>query len=338
MARKASKDPKMTVEADALLRAVDFVMCAQSDKSDAMPYQTHAILRNKTIMTFDGVLAAGTNCDFGEVSTAPHSFMLAAALKKCKTAYSVTQLANGNLVIKSGAFKAIIPALEFVAMATTSIYPDNPIAPIDDRIKDGFALLNPLLVESSQHVVTSTLLLQGYSMMATDRVLLTEFYHGVDLPPGLVLPKAFVNAVAKCPKKLARFGFSPSSVTFWYEDHSWIRSQLHTAEWPNAARIFGQPMTATVEIPKKLKEAVDSCVPFCREGLIYLNQNEVASHLDNADGATYDCKELPGGHIFAVKRLLDVLKFATHVDWLSSDLGACFFGQNIRAMLGKRTA
>ncbi len=336
MARKP-KEPKVITETEGLVKALEFVMCAQSDKSETLPYQTHIVMRNKTAMAFDGVLAAGTGIDFGEVNTAPQGAMLLAALKKCKAGYSVTQTDAGRLIIKSGAFRAIIPAIPIADMATINIFPDNPIAPINDNIKLGFQMLNNLLVENTEYVVTSTVLLQGFSMMATDRVLLTEFYHGIDLPPGLVLPKAFVAAVAKCPKALAQFGYSQSSVTFWFDDHSWIKTQLHTAEWPNAARIFETPMTKTVEVPKRLREAVDSVTPFSENGIVYLNQNEVASHLDNAAGATHDCKDLPGGHIFAIKRLKQALDFATHVDWDSSQLGACFFGTNIRAMLGKRT-
>ena len=68
---------------------------------------------------------------------------------------------------------------------------------------------------------------------------------------------------------------------------------------------------------------------------VYLNENEVASHLDNAKGATHDCKGLDGGWKFNIKRLSDVLNFATHADWTSSKIGVYFQADNIRAMLAR---
>lgn len=334
MARGPSKKKEQSAETIALIKALEF--CATAQKDQGLPYQSHIILRSKTAQAYDGVLTTGIGIEFADVNTAAHTVQLLAALKKCKAEHSITQLDNGQLVVRSGAFRAIVQAMNPDDLQSNALWPDNPIAPIDDRLKAGFQALSPLVQESAPHVVTTTLMLQANTMMATDRVLFAEYWHGIDLPPGLVLPKAFLTAVLKCDKKLTQFGYSENSVTFWFEDYSWIKTQRHSEPWPDTSHIFN--FIPTVEdIPKKLREAVESVAPFSQEGAVYLNQGEVASHLDNATGATFDCDKLPGGQIFTIKRLLACLDFANKVDWNTSRLGSYFQGDSIRAMLSKRT-
>lgn len=335
------RQPKELSETEKLVKAIEFLAVAQKDpeknKDLGLTYQAHMALQQSTAVAFDGVLAAGTFVDFGDVRSAPQTFKLLAALKRCKTQYSVTQAENGELIVRSGAFRAAIAAMPLQDLATLNIYPDQPIVAVDDRLKVAFALLNPLLVENTQYVVTSSLMLTNGVVKATDRALLVEYWHGLQLsqtPIALVIPKTAVTAVAKTTKKLTSLGFSQQSVTFWFEDNSWIRSQLHTEPYPNTDGIFGFAPVCS-ELPKKLKEAVEAVAPFSVDNNVYLNQNEVASHVDNATGATHDCKGLAGGWIFNIKRLLDVLNFATHADWTSSKIGVYFQADNIRAMLAR---
>ena len=335
------KAPKELSETEKLVKAIEFLAIAQKDpdknKDLGLTYQAHMALQQSTAVAFDGVLAAGTYVDFGDVRGAPQTFKLLSALKRCKAQYSVTQLDNGGLVVRSGAFRATIDAMPLQDLATLNIYPDQASVAVDDRLKVAFSLLNPLLVENTQYVVTSSLLLANGVVKATDRALLVEYWHGLQLsqlPVALVIPKAAVAAVAKCSKPLTSIGFSQQSVTFWFADNSWLRSQLHTEPYPNTDGIFNFAPVCT-ELPKKLKEAVEAVAPFSVDGNVYLNQNEVASHVDNATGATHDCKGLDGGWVFNIKRLTDVLSFATQADWTSSKIGVYFQADNIRAMLAR---
>lgn len=339
MARAPSKKKELSAETAALVTAIEFVNSGQKSagvSAVGLPYQTHTILRSKTAQAYDGVLAGGVGIEFAEINTAAHTEQLIAALKRCKAEYSVTQLDSGQLAVKSGAFRAIVPCLNPADLASNALRPDEPVAVINDNIKLGFSLLNNLVTENSQLVVTSSVLLQSMTMVATDRILLAEFYHGIHLPPGMVIPKAAMTAIAKIDKPLARLGFSDSSVTFWFEDYSWIKTQRHSEQWPDTSHIFNFAPVVE-ETPKNLKTGVEAVAPFAEEGLVYLNYNEIASHLDNATGATYDCKGLPGGAVMGIKRLLDVLQITTHVDWTSSSLGVYFQGNNTRALLSKRT-
>ena len=335
MAPRKTKAPQ---ENDAIVKALDFVSYAQADKGKAeiLPYQAHSIMRAGTIMAFDGVLAAGTMIDFGGIDACPHTGQLLAAMRRCKNGFSVSAGQSGNVLVKSGAFRVVVPTLGNPAdLATSNIYPDAPTVVVDDTVKAAFEKLNPLLVENTPYIVTSTLLVNGPSFFATDKSMVTEYFHGFNLPY-CVVPKIAITAVSKCDKSLRHIGFGSQSITFWFEDNSWIRSQLHTEAWPDVARIFDFPVSSLEPIPKKLAEAIEATAPFSDTGLLYLNQDEVASHLDNSIGATHDCKGLPGGVIVAIKRIKDALDFATHVDWTSNEKGVYFQGERVRSLIARR--
>lgn len=332
MAPRKKKD-QPAPETAALIEAIAFCSTAQQEVGTAN--ETHIILQNKTAMTFNGIIAVGTSTDFPDIRTCPHTLQLLAALKKCKAEYSITQTEAHQLVVRSGQFRAIVPCLKIEDMHMT--WPDNPVAVINDTIKEGFAALNPLIAEKSQHVITASLLLQGGSMIATDRSLIAEFWHGIDLPPGLIIPKVAVNAIAKEKKKLAQLGFSNTSVTFWFEDYSWIKTQMHAEPWPDTSQFFVKPANPK-PIAKKLVEAVEAVAPFTKDGFIYFGNESVASHRDNSEGATHDIPTLTfqgEAPIVGLKRMLTALTFATHIDFDADPNYMYMQGDRIRAVLSK---
>jgi hypothetical protein len=329
------KKAQQAAETVKLIEALSFCAVAQHDIGQ--PYQSHIMLANRTAVAFDGILSAGTMTELPDVNTCPHTLKLIAALKKCKAEYSMTQTEGNQLVIKSGAFRAIIPCLPREEMTTG--YPDNQIAPIDDRLKDGFKILDKIIVENAQTVLQSSVLLRANTMVATDRMLIVEFWHGIDLPPNLILPKAFVSAIAKSDKKLKWFGYSEHTVTFWFEDNSWIKTQLYVEQWPNIdAQWNFEPTLGPV--PKKLREAAEAVAPFSENGALYLSEDLVASHPAEGVGATHDCPGLDFGDglfpIFGIKRLYHMLDLAEQVDWNAKDGASYFVGNGCRGLISKR--
>lgn len=332
MAPRKKKD-QPAPETQALIDAIAFCSIAQQEVGT--PNETHITLQNKTAMTYNGIIAVGTHTDFADIRTCPHTLKLLAALKKCKAEYSITQTEASQLVVRSGQFRAIVPCLKIEDIHST--WPDNPVAAINDTIKEGFATLNPLIAEKSQHVITASLLLQGGSMIATDRSLIAEFWHGIDLPPGLVIPKVTVNAVAKSHKKLAQLGFSDNSVTFWFEDYSWIKTQMHAEPWPDTTQFFTKPANPK-PVTSKLIEAVEAVGPFTEDGFIYFGNESVASHRDNSVGATHDIPTLRfsgEAPIVGLKRMLTALTFAKAIDFDADPNYMYMQGDRIRAVLSK---
>jgi len=323
---KATEKSSLTT---GLVKALEFISVAQ--KKEGSIYQTHCYMGGNRVVAFDGILAAGQHIE-EDLLACPQTSLLISALSKCSDNLAITQLANDRLSIKSEKFKAIIPCVSREALHY--VVPDAPCAVIDNRLRSGFEKLAPLVSDSAEHVLTSSFLLQANSMLATNRHVMVEFWHGIDLPPNIILPKACAVAICKTNKNLVQFGFSPNSVTFYFDDNSWIKSQLYSEAWPGTSKIFKyHPDYAP--IPERFFETLDIVKPFSESGNIYFLENALSSHANAGEGASYEFEGLPNDLVFNQKYLELIKSYATHIDFIGENGISYFYGENIRGAISR---
>lgn len=320
------RPPKKSTAAVNLSNALEFVNVAQKDQGST--YETHCIMWEHWLFAFNGVLSAGCKIE-EEINCCPRTVQLRNAIDKSGKTLSLTyQDDNERLVIKSDKFKASIPCATFSIM--TQVIPDPPVALINDTLRTGFETIGHLAVENSEHVATASILLRSGSMLATDRKVIMEFWHGIDLPM-VVIPKSFVTAIQKIKKKLIRFGFSDTSATFYFEDESWIKTQLYSEQWPEVDHILNKQVN-TQEIPKDFFEALAMIDPFTETRLAYFREGVLASHQHTDEGVEYECN-VPPNMAYNVRSLRALEKNATSIDFnVGSNESplAYFYGENLR--------
>jgi hypothetical protein len=312
-----------------LASAVDFIGCA-TRVTGPNEYAGFIQFVDGWALAFDGVLSAGHKIEESfTVSPQLDTLKRAIATAKGKTSYTVID--NNRLAVTADKFRAIVPCMPLADMPDVS--PDAAVAPITDAVRDGFEQLGPLVKESGLTVVEASLLLQANSMVATDRVVMAEYWHGVDLPPALLLPKVFLNAIIANKKKLVGFGFTAgTSVTFHYEDGSWIKTQMFSEGWPNWQGVLNQQVSPA-PIPAGIFEAVEAVLPFSKEGSIYFGADTVRSHDDIAEGASFECPNAPANWAFNGKRFL-YLKGRCDTIAFSQEARAAFFFNTTPPMRG----
>lgn len=313
-----------------LLTALRFVSTTQNPEGST--YQTHVRLQHNWALGFDGVLAAGHPIQEA-LLCCPHSSSLISAITKCKTAISITSLENGQLGVKAGRFKAFIPCVsgELIPL----IYPDPKAGSIDDRLKEGFKVLAPWVKENTQNVATSSILLNNGSMAATNRHVVLEYWHGINLPDNIILPKIFIDAVLKIDKKLAAFGYSERSFTVYYEDGSWLRTQQYQEGWPDVGFILNVQHNAQ-PVPEGFFEGVSMLQPFCKlHNDIYLLSDKITTNIEAEQGAHYDLAGLPEKVGFNAKYLCQLAEHVTHIDLQGVNKASIFFGKNLRGAIAQ---
>ena len=317
-----------------LTQALNFIKVAQVDKGMDLALKSHCRLANGYAVAFDGVLAVGHPIE-EEINTCPHTYRLIDALKRCKTTISITQLDGDKLVIKSGGFRVVIPCLNPAAIPYA--VPDANVGVIDDTIKEGFTLLNPIVSGTGSTTVEASLLLQNNSMVATDRLTMLEFWHGINLPDNLAIPKVAIVAVGKIAKKLIGIGVSGKTVTFHYEGGAWLRTQLYDEPWPDVGRILnaGDPHKA-VDVPPALFDAVQAVAPFSPDGAVHTFDGAVSSHNVEGAGATYDTKGITPGLCFGHKHLLIAKDTAKTIDLVGRNNVTYFYGERVRGAISQR--
>lgn len=333
VAAKRARKPKAKANGAApLIEALKFIGLAQ--QKEGAPHQTHCHISNGRIMAFNGVFATGCLIE-DDLSACPHTTRLLDALGKCGEKLSITQLDSGRLSIKSDRFKAFVPCAKFDEIPV--IEPDAPCADIDDRLKQGFEMVAPLLGETAQRAIYAGALLQSGSIVGTNGALLVEFWHGIDLPPGLIVPKAALQAVAKTAKKLTRFGFSPNSATFFFEDDSFIKTQLFAESYPDYQRIF----PATVNpwpLPEGFYEGVKTIQSLSDDRIAYFDAaGLIVKDSQRNQSGSFQIEGLPAGLAFNMDYLNMVESVFKRVDFEAEKGKAVFFGENARgALMGVR--
>jgi len=326
---------KSTATKSGLLAALDFVSCV-SDRVGA-PHETHVGLRNKWAVAFNGIVAAGSPIP-EDIVAYPHTLLLLEALSKCEENYSLTQLDGSRLSIKSGKFKAAVPCLDPILMPEA--FPDPQIVGITNKFKEAVDAVGVLASENSLQLVTASILMNGQSVISTNGKMLLEYWHGLDLPPNVPLPKEFIKALIKQKKNLVGFGFSGNSATFWFEDNYWMKTQLYAEQWPDVSRILNRKPNLWSIDPNFFK-ALDSITPFSEDGNVYSRLNLLCSHADEGKGATYECSGIPAGFVYPIKQLLIMKPFVKSIDYMANgihDSTYClyFSGDECRGVISGR--
>lgn len=332
MARQPRKKVEQKNEESSLLTALRFVQLVLHDKG--APIETHMRLQNKTVVGFNGVIGAGSFIQ-EDIFTAPNAKLMVEALSKCGQNLSITQLDNGRLSIKSDKFKATVPCLDPNSIPV--IMPDTPVAEINDSLKKAIEAVSVLADDNATKPYLASSLMRSGSCLGTNGAVIFEAWHGIDLPT-LALPKAFVEPIIKTNKNLTSFGFSESTATFWFNDQSWIRTQLFKEQWPQVDHLLNRP-AKFFDIPNGFWEGLDAIAPFANDGLVYFEDCLIRTNNDG-QGASYEVA-VPKGPIFNIKNLMSIKQHAKQIDFVAQGISQgttmlMFIGENIRgAMLGR---
>lgn len=312
--------------------AARFVLPAS--KPDGIDYQQYIRLIAGSCIAFDGVIAAGFPIE-EELTLAPHAGRLVAALDKCGLELTIAELPTGNLSIKGGKLRAVVPCAA-PSLLLPPVMPDPNIAVVNDSLKEGFKALGVLASDRAETMVEAALLLQANSMVSTNRLVMMEYWHGIDLPPAMVIPKAFAKAVSDCPYSLVGFGYGPSSITLWFDNGAWMKTQLYIEKYPDYGKIMNVDNFPVI-CPDGIWEALEAVKSFVDNDTIFLTTGMVATSADNdgSPGAGHECDglEIKGRRIFApsllrlIKNHCEVIDFNTHHD------RAVFFGGNVRGVI-----
>lgn len=317
--------------ASKLLEAVKFLSLITKDEGS--PLDTHILLSNKTATAFNGTLGAGILID-EDLYAAPHAKTFLNALMKCGSTYTLTQVDQNRLQIKSGPFKANIPCLDPALLFFPTPNPVN--TPIDDNFKSALELVEKIKTENAQRLITLSFLLNGNSIISTDGKIIIEAWHGLNMPTSIPIPKSIIPFIQNQNKKLTNFGMDSTTATFYFEDNSFVRTQLYTEKWPDISKVLDRQFVPK-ELPKDLFKAIETIAPFSQNGFVYFRDGKLQSSEFEEKGAEFEIEGLINGPIYSAKYLMMLKDTMEKADFYVSgerkSLMCYFVGKNCRGVL-----
>jgi hypothetical protein len=332
--------PKKQIEANQsssqLIEALQFVSVAATKKDNL--YQKHVMLNNGYAVMTDGQLTAGFPI-VENLECCPQIGLLQTAVSKCKASadnpLSITELDNGSLSIKGEKLRALVPCISFEEMPGPPLTtPDENIAPITDELKKAFSVCGSLVSENGKSFIEASILLEANTCTSTNRQVLIQYWHGIDLPPNLLIPKIFAQAICRVKQPLTGFGYTENqSITFWFGEKVWIKTQLYEDKYPDVTPII-EHISAPAPVGKEFFDAIETVGLFSENGKIYFQNGKIVSHIDTNKGAQYKVginKLLL--RCYSVEHLKTITPFATEIDFNTYNDRAMFFGENLRGTI-----
>jgi hypothetical protein len=334
--RGRGRPPKLNAQAEQLSEALAFVSVAYV-KDDTLECAPYVKLGNKMATVFSRQMSAGHPIE-EDLNLSPHLDKLKAALARCGKSLTIAQTPSGALSVSGDKLRAVVPCwAEPIPMHEAS----PSVAVIDERITQAFKVCNNLASETGERVVEASLLLEANTCTSTNGFALLQFWHGIDLPPHMVLPKLFTAAVCKIDKPVIGLGFEwdnaldkVGSVTIWFDGGAWISCQCYSDSWPDLSHII-DVASHPLPIPAGFFEAVEAVKHFSDDSTpsVMFAENKLMSHTTAEKGGQYEVIGLQAGKRFNADILTKLAPYMLTADFTTYKDKAFFFGGEPHALI-----
>lgn len=332
MAPRGKRKPS-TKAPNTLLEALQFVANAQ--RGAGAVEVTHCRLFGGYAMASNSILSAA-HALTEDIQAAPHTYTLVEALEQAPGPVNLSLIDAERLSVRSGDFQALVPCIDPSVLPVVS--PDAAVALCDGRLKAALEIVGTLIVEGAEKIVNASVQMRSNSVVSSNGNVILEAWHGVDMPPLQIVPKTFITALSKIKKTITRFGCSTDSFTVWFEDNSWLKTQLYpgTTELPDLDKFLNVP-TNPVPVPKGLFEVAKRLEPFSKDGVIHFTAE--GARVNNGDNYATDLfKNMPVGLSFSIKSLLSIAPYAKTIHFNASDGITLFFNDTVRGAIVNKIA
>lgn len=313
--------------AASLMAALEFIMVAQNKKG--MLYQKHVLLKDKTIVATDGTVSIGTFIE-ESITCCPQSDLFLAALSKCGEQFAMTVL-DDTLCIQSGEFTAYIPCAPIETMP--AIEPLPICGQIDNSLVKGINTVIGLSSDAASSVMAASLLINPNTILSTNMAVVIEYWHGLDFPPNVILPKYIARHIAKCGKELSGLGYDGVHATFWFTDNSFIKIKLIVEGWADVSSVLNYPDLKPLPILSDFWKGIDAISALSEDGIVYFSESGIHSKPIGEQGATFDFDGLPNNLNIEIKSLKLVKAYMETADFTTYPNRVFFFGENCRGVI-----
>lgn len=306
--------------------SLDFVAMAHNSKG--LPHEFHVRIHDNFIYSTDGILTVGHPVSIG-ANFNPKLEDLRKVLAKFPRDFSITIDQDNSTFFVYGDFRAVLPCL--VDHAFPPLVPDQFVwGPLNSVILEGFKQLDPMVVPKGEYVAESCIRLKTNVMEAVSKRAVQQYWHGWTLPYEASVPKQAVRAVLKCGKDLASLGYGEDTITFFFTDGAWIKTQVYKEPYPEIDSVFNQA-TSPETIPVNFFKALDTIKDWLIDNTVFVRNGLVSSWPNDEEGTNM---RVQGLHV-DIDLILDYIS----LHMADSDLyntffmnpeGCFFFGEKVR--------
>ena len=322
-----------------MLDALRFVAAAIA-KKDYVPELTHFKIKDGRVTGYNGHFWLSSDIDV-DLDIHPNAEKLLAAIRACEGTIALNMTPAGRLAVRSGKFRSYVECLPEQPQGIA--LPEGDAIDLGPNFLTGIKRLAPIMGIDASRPWAMGIKIFGQSMLATNNIMLVEYWHGTDLTVDIVIPSLAVNELLRIGEAPTKIQATDTSISFWFGEKRWMRSNLIAGnQWPTETvmKVMCAPEGNQTTIPEDLKAAVDTLKPFLGEnGSLYLTPETISTSRHDGDGTTIDLA-MPGvteTQAYHQKQLALLCDVAQTIDWASYPRPCMFRGERLRgAIVGQR--
>lgn len=302
-------------------------------KNTISPELEYYQIKNGRVVGYNGYLALSAPIDL-DIEAKPKADLFYKALDACGETVSIDMTPAGRLHIRSGRFAAYVPCID------KEVYEASPQGELFESppgLSAAFKRLLPFISEDASRPWAMGLLVDGGCLTATNNIVVIQEWVGHRLPT-FNCPRFAVAEIARIGRDPVSIQVSPDSVSFHYDDGSWMRTQLLASQWPaeKMNEIMSQE-ASMLPLVDGFFSAVDTLKPFVAESHhsgVYFRDGALATAGDgHQEGAVIEVPGIPAGPVFNIKALQLLDGLIETVDWGLYPRPCLFSGNNRRGAI-----
>ena len=317
-----------------MIDALKFVQRGVARK-DIIPGLTHFKIQAGRVTGFNGTVTLSAPVDIG-FDCAPAAAAFIRALNACETTISL-KLDGLKLTVRSGNFRTVVPCIPLDQVPDS--LPEGRMYQPPGSLLKAFETLEPFIGFDASRPWACGILLNQQSAIATNNIILVQYWLGCDLPR-VNIPSSAVEEILRIKEEMTGAQISDTNITFHYADGRWVKSQLYEADgWPDILGLLDNACAtaAPQPIPPGLLEAVEKIGQFNDKHDVrcYMRRSEVSTDISGLEtnGALVEIAGAPDKCCFHTQMIAKVLRVADLVDWSLYPKPVPFFGSTVRGVI-----
>lgn len=309
--------------------ALKFVKGAVGKGDDAT--QTHYHIGNNQIKSYNGIITLCSPIPL-DIEATPSAAAFSSAIALCEDTTSISVAKNNKLIVKSGPFKASIDCLPG---ESPYMLPEGVEHPLSGPLLPTLKKLAHIIPKQSPHPWNRGMLLYENFVNVTDNAVLVQQWHPHVFPRRANVPEDAIRALIRIGKEPASIQSSNKSITFHFEDGSWLKTKLLEDMWPKSVDDVLSAKSDQKPIPDVFFDAVEKIRPFTD---IDTRAVAISDGFVAAGGtASYEVPGLCATGNYDADKLLLIKDIAETIDFSTYPQPALFYGDQLRgAVIGMK--
>lgn len=289
---------------DTLLTALKWIKPLQKRKG--IICETNCLLQDGYLTIWNFNYQVSIPIENKELNCCPETLQLIDVLSKIKNEYIMEQKEH-RLFIKEQDKSTIYISCKSIE--------DYPILnkPIEDSIsaspllQNSLRLLEPICNDKDTRINCKNILIKDNIAIATNGKILVEYWHDFSLPK-LMFSKLSAELVGNSPYRLIALGYNENTITFWFENESFVNTCLVNNEIPIYNFFENETYNDYKNVPENLFSTLKQIKKITKNNILKFNEKGI--ELEN--GSFFEIKNLQEG-IFDLNLLLKIEPFCNKI-------------------------